>query len=132
MVSSEKKSENLNPIAVIRAKSLLEIKTTIHDFIKYGRITFADQIRLIKPEIADIILINVLKSPLRMCCEVAAAVPLKDDASSVIGKLRNMHSPAHIIIVSPRHEIYDRFANYVDELPETDLMPETGIVFRNS
>ena len=76
MVSSEKTSENLNSIAVGRAEGMLQVKTAIRDFVRYGRVTFADQARLLEPEIADKILVNVLKSPLRMSCEAAAVVPL--------------------------------------------------------
>ena len=131
MVLSEKTSENLNSIAVVRAKGMLQVKTAIRDFIRYGRVTFANRARLLEPEIADKILVNVLKSPLRMSCEAAAVVPLENEASAAIGSLRKIHPPAHIIIVSPRHEIYDRLANYVYELPEIDMEPETGVVLQD-
>ena len=128
MVSSEKTSKNLNSIAVVRANGMPQVKTTIRDFIRYGRLTFADKAREIEPAIADKILVNVLKSPLRMCCEAAAVVPLKNEASSAIGLLRKIHPPAHVIIVSPRHDIYNKLVNYVDVLPEIDMTSETGVV----
>jgi hypothetical protein len=62
-----------------------------------------------------------MKSPLRVSCEAAAIVPLQDEASAAIGRLRKIHPPAHIIIVSPRHEIYYELTNYVHLLPEVEL-----------
>ncbi|MDP3103415.1 MAG: DUF356 domain-containing protein, partial [Candidatus Methanoperedens sp.] len=62
--------------------------------------------------------------PLRTCCEAASIVPLSDEASAAIGRLRKIHPPAHVIIVSPRHEIFHELINYVDILPEIDLTLE--------
>ena len=130
MVSSEKTSKNLNSIAVVRAGGMPQVKTTIRDFIRYGRLTFADKARELEPAIADKILVSVLKSPLRMCCEAAAVVPLKNEASAAIGLLRKIHPPAHVIIVGPRHDIYNKLVNYVDVLPEIDMTSETGVVLQ--
>lgn len=130
MVSSEKMSGNLNSIAVVRAEGIFQVKTSIRDFVRYGRLTFADKARLLDPVIADKILVNVLKSPLRMSCGAAAAVPLENDASAAIGLLRKIHPPAHIIIVSSRHEIYNRLVSYLDELPEIDMTPDSSLLLQ--
>jgi hypothetical protein len=66
-----------------------------------------------------------MKAPLKAGCSAAAIVPLVDQASIAIGRLRKIHPPAHVIIVSPRHEIYHELVNYVDILPEIDLMFES-------
>ncbi len=129
MLPSEKTGGNLNSLAVVRAQGIVQVKTTILDFIRYGRLSFVDKPRKLEPVIADKILINVLKSPLRMNCEAAAIVPLENEASAAIGLLRKIHPPAHVIIVSPRHDIYDRLVKYVDILPVFDMTMEinTGL-----
>ena len=47
-----------------------------------------------------------MKAPLKSWSTAAAIVPLMDSASSAINRLRRIHPPAHVIIVSPMHEIY--------------------------
>lgn len=110
-----------NSLAVIRADDLSKVKTALCDLIRYAHLTFAGKPRKLEPIFADNILISVMKSPLRMCCNSASIVPLNEEPSAAIGRLRKIHPPAHVIIVSPRHEIYDELVNYVDILPEVDI-----------
>ena len=114
----------MNSLAVVRADEMSKVKTALCDLVRYARLTFADKPRRLEPAFADNILIHVMKIPLRTCCEAASIVPLKDEASAAIGRLRKIHPPAHVIIVSPRHEIYHELINYVDILPEIDLTLE--------
>lgn len=120
----KKQSEDINALAVVRADDMSKVKTALCDLVRYARLSFADKARRLEPAFADNILIHVMKSPLRSCCEAASIVPLTDEASAAIGRLRKIHPPAHVIIVSPRHEIFHELINYVDILPEIDLTLE--------
>lgn len=117
----KKQGEIMNSMAIVRADDASKVKIALYDLVRYGHMTFADNARKLEPTFADNILIHIMKSPLRACCTAAAIVPLEDQASIAIGKLRKIHPPAHVIIVSPRHEIYHELANYVDILPEIDM-----------
>ncbi len=120
---------NMNSLAVVRADDISKVKTALCDLVRYAHLTFADKARRLEPAFADNILIHVMRSPLRTCCEAASIVPLVDEASVAIGRLRKIHPPAHVIIVSPRHEIFYELVNYVDILPEIELMMETEPAF---
>ncbi|KCZ72272.1 hypothetical protein ANME2D_01677 [Candidatus Methanoperedens nitroreducens] len=120
----KKQGESINSLAVVRADDISKVKTALCDLVRYAHLTFADTARRLEPSFADNILIHVMKSPLRTCCEAASIVPLTDEASAAIGRLRKIHPPAHVIIVSPRHEIFYELVNYVDILPEVDLTLE--------
>jgi uncharacterized protein len=120
-------SDNMNSFAVIRADDMSKVKTSLCDLIRYASLTFEGKPRRLEPAFADNILIHVMKSPLRMCCEAASIVPLNEDASAAIGRLRKIHPPGHIIIVSPRHDIYHELVNFVDILPEIELNMDWGI-----
>ncbi len=115
----------MNSMAVVRADDASKLKIAICDLVRYGHMTFADNARRLEPAFADNILIHIMKAPLKAGCSAAAIVPLVDQASIAIGRLRKIHPPAHVIIVSPRHEIYHELVNYVDILPEIDLMFES-------
>ncbi len=117
----QKQGEKINSLAVVRADDMSKVKTALCDLVRYGHLNFADKARRLEPGFADNILIQVMKSPLRTCCEAASIVPLADEPSAAIGRLRKIHPPAHVIIVSPRHEIFHELVNYVDILPEVDL-----------
>lgn len=110
-----------NSLAIVRADDMSKVKTTLCDLIRYAHLTFADHARKLEPTFADNILISVMKSPLKMCCKAASIVPLEDDASTAIGRLIKIHPPAHVIIVSPRHDIFNQLVEYIDVLPEINL-----------
>ena len=119
----------MNSMAVVRADDVSKVKIALYDLVRYANLTFSDQARKLEPTFADNILTHIMKSPLRSCCSSAAIVPLEDQASVAIGRLRKIHPPAHVIIVSPRHEIYHELVNYVDILPEIDISFEQNIGF---
>ena len=119
----------MNSMAVVRADDVSKVKIALYDLIRYANLTFSGGARKLDPTFADNILTHIMKSPLRACCSSAAIVPLEDQASVAIGRLRKIHPPAHVIIVSPRHEIYHELVNYVDILPEIDLTFDQNIVF---
>ena len=119
----------MNSMAVVRADDASKVKIALYDLIKYANLTFSDEARKLDPTLADNILTHIMKSPLRACCSSAAIVPLEDHASVAIGRLRKIHPPAHVIIVSPMHEIYNELVNYVDILPEIDLKFDHNIMF---
>src|SRR3990167_1472225 len=120
-------SDKMNSFAVVRGDDMSKVRTALCDLIRYAHLTFEGKARKLEPAFADNILIHVMKSPLRMCCEAASIVPLHEDASVAIGRLRKIHPPGHVIIVSPRHEIYHELANFVDILPEIELDMEWGM-----
>lgn len=111
----------MNSFAVIRADDMVKVKIALCDLMRYAHLTFADSARKIEPEFADSILVRVMKNPLRVSCGAACIVSLKEDAAAAIGRVRKIHPPAHIIIVSPRHEIFNDLAGTIDMLPEVDL-----------
>ncbi len=121
--------EKMNSMAVVRADDASKVKIALYDLVRYANLTFSDRARKLEPTFADNILTHIMKSPLKVCCSSAAIVSLEDQASVAIGRLRKIHPPAHVIIVSPRHEIYHELVNYVDVLPEIDLTFEQNIAF---
>ncbi len=124
-----KEGVKMNSMAVVRADDASKVKIALYDLVRYANLTFSDRARKLEPTFADNILTHIMKSPLKACCSSAAIVSLDDQASVAIGRLRKIHPPAHVIIVSPRHEIYHELANYVDILPEIDITYEPNMGF---
>ena len=93
----------------------------LRDRFRYGHLSFDDSPKKMDPGKADKVLEDVMYTNLRKNCNSAAVVPLGDHASSAIGRLKKIHPPAHIIIVSPRHNVFSLLAKDIDEMPEMEL-----------
>lgn len=111
----------MNSFAVVRADDTDKVRIALCDLIRYAHLTFDGNIRKLEPAFADNILIHVMKSPLRFSCNAACIVPLKETANAAIGRIMKIHPPAHVIIVSQRHDIFHELVNYIHLLPEMDV-----------
>ncbi|NIA02994.1 MAG: DUF356 domain-containing protein [Nitrospirae bacterium] len=114
----------MKSIAVVRADSNSKVHTTLLDLRRYGRMVFAEQPKMITPEYADDILTSVLKCPLKNNCSAAAVVILKTSPSVAIGKLSKIHPPAHVVIVSSKHDIYDELMQNIEVFPDFEIRKE--------
>lgn len=108
----------MESFAVIRADDPSKLNTAISDLQRHGGLTFTSSPRELDPESADKILINVMKVPLKKQCKAAALVSLSDDPGVAIDVLGRIHPPAHVIIVSSRHDIYTKICDCIQRLPE--------------
>jgi hypothetical protein len=117
----------MNSFAVIRADDMDKVRVTLCDLVRYAHLTFDGNVRELEPAFADDILVHIMKSSLRSHCEAACIVPLNEDASAAIGRLRKIHPPAHVIIVSGRHDIYYELINCVHLFPEMEVDTGTNV-----
>lgn len=104
--------------AIIRADNPDKVNVALHDLEYYGHFCFLSKPRRIEPQYADNVLVNVVGVPLRSKCNSAALVELDSNAGAAISKLKKIHPPAHIVIVSPRHNIYDELVDKAELYPE--------------
>ncbi len=111
----------MNSFAVVRADDMDKVRVALCDLMRYAHLTFDGKAKKLEPAFADDVLVHVMKIPLKIRCEAASIVSLNEEASAAIGKLRKIHPPAHIIIVSGRHDIYHELINYIDVLPVVEM-----------
>lgn len=108
----------MESFAVIRADDQAKLNTAISDLQRHGGLTFTLPPKELKPSAADQILVTVMKVPLKKSCKAAALVSLNDDPGVAIDVLGRIHPPAHVIIVSSRHDIFVRMTDCVQRLPD--------------
>jgi len=102
---------------LIRADNYNKLKTAINDIEEHANLTILNSPKKIKPEKADEILVEILDSPLKKMCDVAAICKIDEEPAEAINTIKDIHPPAHIIVVSERHgEIYKDLENSFDEL----------------
>ena len=118
---SSKWNEKMKSFAVIRADTNIKIHTTLLDLRRYGRMVFDGPPKSMSPDYADEILGSVIKRPLKNKCNSAAVVSLNTIPSVAIGKLTKIHPPAHVVIVSSKHDIYNELVENFEILPDFEV-----------
>lgn len=110
----------MKAFALVRADDLDKVKIALHDLEQYGHIQFSTTPRRIEPNYADKLLVSVMGVPLRSKCNSAALVELDNYAGAAISKLKDIHPPAHIIIISPRHQMFEEISDKFKKYPKFD------------
>ncbi len=110
----------MKSFALVRADDSDKVKIALHDLERYGHIQFSATPRCIEPNLADELLVSVMGVPLKSKCNSAALVELNNHAGAAISRLKKIHPPAHIIIISPRHKMFEELAGKFQKYPEFD------------
>ncbi|KKG12694.1 hypothetical protein EO98_05075 [Methanosarcina sp. 2.H.T.1A.6] len=110
----------MKSFALVRADDSDKVKIALHDLERYGHIQFSATPKCIEPNYADELLVNVMGVSLKSKCNSAALVELNNHAGAAISRLKKIHPPAHIIIISPRHKMFEELAGKFQKYPEFD------------
>lgn len=120
--SFEPSEPHIKCLALIRGKTSALVKTAISDLDRFAHLVITGAPRECAPDFADSILVRVMHKPLKKCCRAAAIVALEDEPVDAIYRIRTIHPPAHVVIISPGR--YDMYKNLLDDMY---MMPELGI-----
>ena len=111
----------MKSFALIRADDPDKVKIALHDLETYGHIQFSENPKNIATKYADQILMSVMGGMLKNECCSASLVQLETPPGAAISNLKKIHPPAHIIIISPRHDqIYEELLNNYENFPDFD------------
>ena len=110
----------MKSFALVRADDSDKVKIALHDLERYGHIKFSATPKCIEPNYADELLVSVMGVSLKSKCNSAALVELNNHAGAAISRLKKIHPPAHIIIISPRHKMFEELAGKFPKYPEFD------------
>lgn len=104
--------------AVIRADTEEKLTMTIESISEKGLMRFKENPKRILPDLADRILEDVMNTTVNNVCNSSALIPLLNHPSDAINKLKGIRPPAHIIIVTPRHGIYEELTEVLEVLQD--------------
>src|SRR5665648_116049 len=107
---------DMSVFAIVRADQLSKVKIALNDLVQHGNLSFGNSPRQISPTYADEILVNVMNRPLKNRCNAAAMVSLTNHPKDAINSLKEIHPPAHIVIVSPMHGIHSELVEHMNML----------------
>lgn len=114
-------------LALVRGSNRSSVITTLYDLVRHARLNFAGTPKVCDPAFADNVLVQVMNGPLNARCGAAAVVQLKDEPGRAIYLIRKIRAPAHVVIVSPQHNIYGGLLENIDLLLELDFkIPDAG------
>lgn len=114
-------------IALVRGSNHEYVNTALCDLVRYAHLTFVDTPKVCDPVFADNVLVQVMSKPLKASCGSAAVVQLENEPGSAIFQLHKIHPPAHVIIVSSKHDIYGDLLENIGVMPDLDFtMPDDG------
>ncbi|AAM01669.1 TPA: DUF356 domain-containing protein [Methanopyrus kandleri] len=103
---------------VIRSDSYEKILTSLSDIERYAGIKILGKPRIMDPEVADTI-VRELLGEVRRRYPVAAVARVEGEPAEVIRKISEIHPPAHLIVITPRHgDVYRGIARRFGKLEE--------------
>jgi uncharacterized protein len=93
---------------LIRAENDEKLLNSLADIERHAQLTINGKPKIIDVEDADRIAYNILKQKLRSKSQVAAIIMVKENSTKSIMQIRQIHPPAHLIVVSDE---YKEFVN---------------------
>jgi hypothetical protein len=93
-------------LIILRAENQAKLLNSLADIERHAGLKILGKPRLLENAYADNLAQKILQKKLKMKSKVAAAVSVQQDATLSIMRVKKIHPPAHIIIVS---EEYDEF-----------------------
>ena len=94
-------------LILIRGENKPKLLSAISDMERHGNLTLTTKPKVISAEFADSLVEQILKSKLKTNSNVATAFFVKEDTTSSILKIKQIHPPAHIVVVSPEYKGYN-------------------------
>ncbi|ACX73355.1 MAG: DUF356 domain-containing protein [Methanococci archaeon] len=104
-------------ILLIRGDSYEKLKNALADVDRHAELTIIGKPKIIVPEAADEILSHIL-GEVKKPCKTACLAKVAEKAPKAIDKIRKIHPPAHIVVVSERYgEVYYKLLDDFPKLP---------------
>lgn len=94
-------------LILVRGESKQKLLSAISDMERHGNLTLISKPKVISAEFADSLVEQILKSKLRTKSNVATAFFVKEDTTLSILKIKQIHPPAHIVVVSSEYKGHD-------------------------
>lgn len=94
-------------LILVRGENKTKLLSAISDMERHGNLTLLTKPKVISAEFADSLVEQILKSKLKTTSNVATAFFVKEDTTLSILKIKQIHPPAHIVVVSPEYNGYE-------------------------
>ncbi|WP_423792677.1 DUF356 domain-containing protein [Methanocaldococcus indicus] len=102
---------------LIRGDNYEKLKNALADVDRHAELTIIGKPKIIVPEAADEILSKIL-GEVKKPCKTACVAKIAEKAPKAIDRIRKIHPPAHIVVISDRYrEVYFGLLEDFPKLP---------------
>jgi uncharacterized protein len=95
-------------LILIRAERKGKILNALADLERHAQLKIAGKPRIIEPSTADEIFQGIIKEKLRSKSKIAVMVKVEEDTTKSIMQIRNIHPPAHLMVVSSEYPDFEK------------------------
>lgn len=104
-------------LVIVRADDYKKLLNALADLERYGGLEFVGKPREIPAPFADSVFKMISGKELVKRCKKAAIVRVSQSTSKAIGRIRDIHPPAHIVVVPESSHIHRTLAEILPKLP---------------
>ncbi|HHX99965.1 MAG TPA: DUF356 domain-containing protein [Methanothermobacter sp.] len=104
-------------LILIRAESQAKILNSLADIERHAKLKITGKPRIIDSEMADEFAKKIINDKLRSKSKNAVLVSVKEDVTRSILQIRNIHPPAHIMVISQEYAQWGELKKIYSTLP---------------
>lgn len=93
-------------LILIRADQEKKILNALADLERHAKLKITGKPRMLPVRDADRVLEGILKGKLKSKTKWAVLVNVEEDTTKSIMQIKQIHPPAHIVVISPEYESY--------------------------
>lgn len=90
-------------LILIRAENNDKIRNSLADLERHGGLKIQGKPRLLDPKIADKTAQEIIKDKIRSKSKISVLVSVREDATLSIVRIREIHPPAHMVVISEEY-----------------------------
>lgn len=105
-------------LILIRATSNKKILNTLADLERHADLKILGNPKILKKEHADEIAENILKIPLKTKTIVAVGVHVEESTTLSIMRVKKIHPPAHVIVISDEYSDFEKLSELMNKAPK--------------
>jgi len=104
-------------LILIRADDQSKLLNAMADIERHAKLKIIGKPKIINPKSADKMAERVLKQKMRVKSKIAAVFMVKESTTESIMQIKEIHPPAHIIVISEEYDEFEEFKGIFKELP---------------
>ncbi len=104
-------------LILVRAENQAKILNSLADIERHAELKINGKPRIIDSKVADKYVQRIIKDKLRSKSKIAVLISVEDDATRSIVRIRKIHPPAHIMVISKEYPEWEDLKKIFSTLP---------------
>ena len=104
-------------LILIRANNQKKLLNALADIERHAKLKIAGKPRIIDPKKADELAKEILKQKIRVNSQIAVLVKVLEDDTKSIMQIKNIHPPAHLVVISDEYRSFEKIKNIYEKSP---------------